>query len=89
MAHFAKVENGVVVQVVVVDNEHEDVGQEYLNGLGLDGTWIQTSYNNNFRVKYAGIGDRYDAESDTFKPSQPGPDYVWDEDSWTWVLQES
>lgn len=88
MAHFAKVEKGVVVQVVVVDNEHEENGQEYLHSLGLDGTWIQTSYNSNFRKKYAAIGDRYDSEIDAFKPSQPGPDYTWDEDGWTWVLPE-
>lgn len=66
MAHFAKVENGIVTQVVVVDNEHEANGQEYLNSLGLEGTWIQTSYNNNFRGKYAGIGDIYDEEQDIF-----------------------
>ena len=66
MAHFAKVEHGIVTQVVVVDNEHEANGQEYLNSLGLEGTWIQTSYNNNFRGKYAGIGDTYDEEQDIF-----------------------
>lgn len=88
MAHFAKVENGVVVTVVVVDNEHEANGEEYLHSLGLDGTWIQTSYNHNFRKKYAAIGDRYDEEADAFKPSQPGPEYVWDEDGWTWFLPE-
>jgi dsDNA-binding SOS-regulon protein len=67
----------------------EENGQEYLNLLGLEGTWIQTSYNANFRARYAAIGDRYDSETDTFKPSQPGPEYVWDESLWSWVLQES
>ena len=66
MAHFAKVENGTVTEVLVVDNEHESYGQQYLNDLGLEGTWIQTSYNANFRGKYAGIGDIYDAENDVF-----------------------
>jgi hypothetical protein len=66
MAHFAKVENGLVTQVVVVDNEHETYGSDYLNSLGLEGTWIQTSYNANFRGKYAGLGDTYDAEQDIF-----------------------
>lgn len=66
MAHFAKVENGIVTEVLVVDNEHESYGQQYLNDLGLEGTWIQTSYNANFRGKYAGIGDIYDAENDVF-----------------------
>jgi hypothetical protein len=66
MAHFAKVENGVVTNIVVVDNEHEAYGEEYLNSMGLGGTWIQTSYNNNFRGVYAGIGYAYDDEADVF-----------------------
>jgi hypothetical protein len=66
MAHFAKIENGIVTEVLVVDNQYESNGQEYLNGLGLEGIWIQTSYNANFRGKYAGIGDSYDAENDVF-----------------------
>jgi len=66
MAHFAKIENGIVTGVVVVDDSNEENGQEYLNNLGLDGTWIQTSYNANFRGKYAAIGDLYDQENDLF-----------------------
>lgn len=66
MAHFAKIEDGIVTQVVVVDNEHEQDGEAYLNSLGLEGKWIQTSYNGNIRGKFAGIGDTYDAELDVF-----------------------
>lgn len=66
MAHFAKIEEGIVTQVVVVDNEHEADGETYLNSLGLDGTWVQTSYNGNIRGKYAAIGDTYDSVSDVF-----------------------
>jgi hypothetical protein len=66
MAHFAKIEEGIVTQVVVVDNEHEQDGEAYLNSLGLDGTWVQTSYNGNIRGKYAAIGDSYDSVADVF-----------------------
>jgi hypothetical protein len=66
MAHFAKIEEGIVTQVVVVDNEHEANGEAYLNSLGLEGTWVQTSYNGNIRGKYAGIGDSYDSVADVF-----------------------
>lgn len=66
MAHFAKIESGIVAQVIVVDNEHETDGEVYLNSLGLTGQWVQTSYNANFRGKFAGIGDTYDAELDEF-----------------------
>lgn len=68
MAHFAEIdENNIVLRVLVVDNSQEHRGQEFLAiDCGLGGTWIQTSYNNNFRGKYAGTGDIYDPETDTF-----------------------
>lgn len=66
MAHFAKIEEGIVTQVVVIDNEHEADGEAYLNSLGLEGTWVQTSYNGNIRGKFAGIGDTYDTVADVF-----------------------
>lgn len=75
MAHFAKVANNIVDQVIVVSNddcdnldfpESEPVGQAFLASLGLEGEWLQTSYNGNFRGQYAGIGYTYDAELDEF-----------------------
>jgi hypothetical protein len=68
MAHFAEIDlNNKVLRVLVVDNSQEHRGQEFLaDDLGLGGTWIQTSYNANFRGKYAGIGDTYDAVNDVF-----------------------
>ena len=62
MAHFAQIdENNIVTQVIVVDNSQEHRGQEFINNdLGLEGTWIQTSYNANFAGRYAGIGDTWD-----------------------------
>ena len=68
MAHFAQIdENNVVIQVIVVPNEEEHRGQDFCaNDLKLGGRWIQTSYNHNFRGKYAGIGDTYDEGNDVF-----------------------
>jgi hypothetical protein len=75
MAHFAQVQNGIVHQVIVVSNDDcgggdfptsEAVGQAFIASLGLAGEWKQTSYNANFRSKYAGIGDTYDAVNDVF-----------------------
>lgn len=72
MAHFAKIdENNKVVEVLVVPDAEEHRGNEYLNELGLIGTWIQTSYNANIRDKYAGIGDIYDPVADIFKSPEP------------------
>jgi len=75
VAHFARVENGIVQQVIVVSNddcaggdfpESEAAGQAFIASLGLAGEWRQTSYNNNFRGIYAGIGYIYDAVNDVF-----------------------
>jgi len=79
MAHFAQLdENNKVVQVLVVDNEHEKRGAEYLaNDCGLGGTWIQTSYNANIRGKFAQVGDTYDAKDDLFIPKQPEECSTW------------
>jgi hypothetical protein len=62
MAHFAEIDsNNKVLRVLVVPNEVEDRGQEYLaNEIGLGGTWAQTSYNATFGGKFAAIGDTYD-----------------------------
>jgi len=70
MAHFAKVNNNNVDEVIVIANddcgnlefpESEPVGQAFIASLGLEGEWLQTSYNNNFRGVYAGIGYTFDA----------------------------
>jgi hypothetical protein len=76
MAHFAKIENDIVTQVLVVPDNAEDRGQDYLaNDLGLGGTWVQTSYNNNIRKNYAGIGFTYDPQWNAFREPQPYPSW--------------
>ena len=75
MAHFAEIDqDNKVLRVVVVANsdtadangkEAEQIGKDFCNRL-LGGNWVQTSYNGNFRDKYAGIGDTYDPVLDVF-----------------------
>lgn len=84
MAHFAKIEDGMVTAVIVVANEHESRGQEYLNSIGLDGTWVQTSYNANFGKKFAAIGDTYVPSTGNFKPAQPFASWKWSATDWVW-----
>jgi hypothetical protein len=81
MAHFAEIdENGIVKQVLVVPNEQEHRGQEFLaDDLGLGGTWIQTSYNHNIRKQYAGIGFKYDSVADVFIAPQPFESWTLDD----------
>ena len=91
MAHFAKIQNSIVTQVIVVSNDDapdpypasEALGQAFIASLGLEGEWRQTSYNGTFRANYAGIGYTYDADADVFYAPQPFPSWVLDE-NWNW-----
>ena len=101
MAHFAKIDkNGIVTQVIVVDNNNaitEKEGQEFLAFIGLEGDWKQTSYNTianqhilggiPFRKNYAGIGYTFDEIRDAFIPPKPDefPSFVLDEESCVWI----
>lgn len=76
MAHFVKIDNDHKVEEVIVvanadcDNlpfpESEPVGQAFIASLNISGNWLQTSFNGNFRRKYAQIGFIYDEEQDAF-----------------------
>ena len=85
MAHFAKIENDIVTNVIVIDNSVEEQGQYYINNtLELEGEWIQTSYNDNFRGNFAGIGFNYNRENDVFLSPQPYPSWLLNNE-WKWV----
>ena len=88
MAHFAELdENNIVTQVLVIadedtadedGNEVEAIGIEFCQNL-FGGTWIQTSYNDNLRRRFAGIGWTYDPDRDAFITSPPFPSWSLDE----------
>lgn len=89
MAHFAKVVNGIVTQVIVAEPEFFDTFID-----SSPGEWIQTSYNTHggqhpegrpLRKNYAGIGFTYDVERDAFIPPKPEGDYALDEETCLWV----
>jgi len=95
MAHFAKIENNLVTEVLVVNNDLEHRGADFLvNDLGLGGTWIKTSYNTRgnvhvnggipFRKNYAGIGFSYDSNRDAFISPKPFDSWLLNEDSCLW-----
>lgn len=86
MAHFARIDaNNRVIDVLVVPNEQEHRGEEFLrDDLQLGGRWIQTSYNNRIRKQYAGIGFTYDAVNDVFIRPQPAAWFVLT-DTFDWV----
>jgi len=89
MSHFAKIESGVVTQVIVAE-------QDFINSgaVGDPTQWYQTSYNTRggvhelggtpYRKNYAGVGYSYDADKDAFIPPQPYPSWTLNETSCLW-----
>lgn len=99
MSHFAKIENGIVTQVIVAEQDFIDSG-----AVGEPTTWVQTSYNTRggvhyqadantpsadqtraLRKNYAGIGYTYDRARDAFIPPKPFNSWVLDESTCWWT----
>jgi len=80
VAHFAELDEYQIVRnVIVVNNsdcgggdfpDSEPIGQAFIAAIGIEGDWLQTSYNNNFRGQYAGQGMTYDPTLDEFVSPQ-------------------
>jgi hypothetical protein len=88
MAHYAKVVDSKVTQVIVAEAEFFDTFVDT-----TPGTWLQTSYNTHgnqhpegrpLRGNYAGIGYTYDHLNDVFYPPQPYASWLINKDTWTW-----
>ena len=94
MAHFAKVENGVVTQVIVIEQDVLNLGH-----WGDPASWVQTSYNTlggvhsqggtPLRKNYAGIGYTYDSVRDAFIPAKPFASWVLNESTCLWEAPTS
>ena len=95
MSHFAKVQNGIVTEVIVAE-------QDFINSglVGPASDWVQTSYNTRggvhygedgqpdggtaLRGNYAGIGYTYDSAHDVFYAPQPYPSWTLNNTTWLW-----
>jgi hypothetical protein len=93
MTHFAKIENGIVTNVIVAE-------QDVIDSKIFEGKWIQTSYNTHgnvhydangnpdggiaLRGNYAGIGHIYDEVNDVFYSPQPYPSWTLNQNTWQW-----
>ena len=96
MAHFAQVIDGIVTQVIVIDQDTINTGH-----WGDPANWVQTSYNTHggvhygpdgkpdggvaLRKNYAGIGFTYDPVLDAFIPPQPYPSWLLDTETCLWI----
>jgi len=100
MSHFAKVENGIVTNVIVVEQDVIDSGL-----FGSPSEWVQTSYNTRggvhhspvtnlpdngtpLRANFAGIGYTYDSTHDVFYAPQPYPSWTISAPTWVWTAPE-
>jgi len=79
MAHYAKVNNETVEQVIVAEAEFFDTFID-----NSPGSWIETSYNGTIRKNYAGVGYTYDSVRDAFIPPQPYTSWTLNEDTCLW-----
>tara|TARA_B100000745_G_scaffold79126_1_gene48589 strand:- start:437 stop:751 length:315 start_codon:yes stop_codon:yes gene_type:complete len=78
MAHYAKINNdGVVGEVIVAD-------PDYISTLDESFRWIQTSYNNNFRKRFAGVGYTYDRVRDVFLSPKRYSSWILNETTYEW-----
>jgi hypothetical protein len=89
MAHFAKINNSNIVEkVIVVSNDiatTEQAGVDFINNLyKTNDIWLQTSYNNNIRKNYAGIGFTYDQTRDAFISPKPFNSWLLNENTCRW-----
>ena len=93
MSYFAKIEDGVVTNVIAADEDFIDNN--------IDGEWVQTSYNTHggkhydpdtkleddkppLRKNYAGIGYTYDSDRDAFYAPQPYSSWTLNDDTCQW-----
>jgi hypothetical protein len=95
MAYFAKLGTGNIVEKVISINnsvitdangvEQEQLGNDFINKLyNTRDVWKQTSYNNNIRKNYAGIGYQYDQTRDAFIAPKPFNSWILNEDTCRW-----
>jgi hypothetical protein len=95
MAYFAKLGTGnIVEQVISINNavitdangvEQEQLGNDFINKLyNTRDVWKQTSYNNNIRKNFAGIGYQYDQQRDAFIAPKPFNSWILNEDTCRW-----
>ena len=86
MSHWAEIdETGLVLRVLVGDNDLPDEGESFMNSLG--GTWIKTSYNGTIRKNFAGIGFTYNETLDAFIAPRPEKATGFDEETCQWITE--
>jgi hypothetical protein len=79
MSHYAKINNGIVENVIVAESSFFDTFVD-----SSPGDWIETYVDDSIRKNYAGVGYSYDPQRDAFIPPQPYPSWLLNEDTCQW-----
>ena len=91
MAHHAKIENGIVTQVIVTcDSDEDTFAARMLAETGEQ--WVRTSYNGRIRYNYAGVGFIYDSVADAFIAPSPEcghPELILNTDTYRWNCENA
>jgi hypothetical protein len=87
MAHYAFLNENNIVTEVIVGKDETDMSQDWEQFYGAIRNQVckRTSYNNNIRKNYAGIGYTYDSQRDAFIPPQPFPSWMLVEETCNWT----
>lgn len=90
MSHWAEIDENNIVLRITVGNNNDPAGDEGYQWLidNLGGTWIKTSYNDNIRKNYAGIGFTYDESRDAFIPPKCHAAAILDETTCRWKCDD-
>jgi hypothetical protein len=97
MAHYARINSENIVTYVTpipnemitdengIEHEHRALAHLYATiPNSANDRWVQTSYNNNFRVRYAGLGYTYNESLDAFIPPKPYESWTLNEEIVNW-----
>jgi hypothetical protein len=86
MAHYAFLNENNIVTEVIVGKDETDTTHDWEQFYGEIRNQVckRTSYNNNIRKNYAGIGYSYDAQRDAFIPPKPFPSWLLNEETCLW-----
>jgi hypothetical protein len=89
MSHFAELDkDNKVIRVVVGNESYPNEGYDWLVE-NLGGRWVQTSYNSRIRKNFAAAGYSYDETLDAFIPPKPEGNAVFDEETATWIEEDT
>lgn len=89
MAKFALLDNNIVLNIILIPDEYELNGADYIKSIGLEGTWVNAEKIYNNKKFFAGVGFSYNETYDVFIEPKPAPWFTFDDDNLEWTCPEN